>query len=159
MPTLREGLELYYQNNPDFVRDRDLQLGWVRIPWQDLQRHDIMHVITGYSTALDDEMRLVGFLLTALSWRRPLTYYLQNISVLVEVLWRSLWGRTVGRARMQYRPQDIWRFYTFGLEQGLKIRPAIDAYLDPKEVLDCELENLRQIYGIKNAGAWDFKTP
>ena len=73
--TLRQSLQQYYPANPEFTRDRDLQLGWLRIPWQDLQRHNIMHVITGYSVALDDEMRLVGFLLTALSWRRPWAYY------------------------------------------------------------------------------------
>ena len=33
--TLREGLDAYYQANPDFVRDRDLQLGWLTIPWRD----------------------------------------------------------------------------------------------------------------------------
>ena len=53
--TLRQGLTRYYDLNPDFVRDRDLQLGWLTIPWRDLQRHDIMHVVTGYSTAIDDE--------------------------------------------------------------------------------------------------------
>ena len=77
--TLRHGLTRYYDLNPDFVRDRDLQLGWLTIPWRDLQRHDIMHVVTGYGTSLDDEMRLVGFLLTALTWRRPWTYYLQSL--------------------------------------------------------------------------------
>ena len=73
--TLRQGLERYYAENPDFVRDRDLQVGWINVPWRDLQRHDIMHVVTGYSTAIDDEMRLIGFLLTALTRRRPWTYY------------------------------------------------------------------------------------
>ncbi|MEM0982047.1 MAG: hypothetical protein AAGH78_17475, partial [Cyanobacteria bacterium P01_H01_bin.58] len=102
--TLREGLALYYQANPTFVRDRDLQLGWITIPWRDLQRHDIMHVVTGYSTDLDDEMRLIGFLLTALSWRRPWTYYLQSVGTAIEVFWRSCWGRAVGTEQVRYPP-------------------------------------------------------
>lgn len=153
--SLRQGLQKYYRNNPEFTRDRDLQLGWLRIPWQDLQRHDMMHVVTGYSTALDDEMQLVGFLLTALSWRRPWTYYVQNIGVVMEILWRSCWGQAVGASQMQYRPIDILRFYLAGVRQGLSIRQPIDAYIDPETVMDEDIESLRQTYGIKNAGAWD----
>lgn len=153
--TLRQGLERYYTQNPDFVRDRDLQVGWINVPWRDLQRHDIMHVVTGYSTAIDDEMRLIGFLLTALTRRRPWTYYLQSLGVLVEVLWRACWHQTVGSATV-YRPDEILRFYITGVRQGLTVRPAIDAYIDPATVLDQDLDLLRQQYGIANAGAWDI---
>ncbi|NER79638.1 MAG: hypothetical protein F6K42_08660 [Leptolyngbya sp. SIO1D8] len=153
--TLRQGLQRYYQTHPDFVRDRDLQLGWLTIPWRDLQRHDIMHVVTGYSTDLDDEMRLVGFLLTGLSWRRPWTYYVQNIGTLMEVLWRTAWGQAVGTEQVKYRPHQILRFYWAGVQQGLRVRRPINAYLDPNAVMDQELRTLRQAYGIQNAGAWD----
>jgi hypothetical protein len=153
--TLRAGLQRYYAENPDFVRDRDLDLGLVRIPWPDLQRHDIMHVVTGYNTTLDDEMRLVGFLLTGLTWRRPWTYYVQNMGAFLAVLWRSCWGTAVGSATMAYGPLEIIRFYLAGIQQGLTVRQPIDAYLDPEMVMDQELAALRQRYGIRNAGAWD----
>lgn len=153
--TLREGLALYYQANPTFVRDRDLQLGWITIPWRDLQRHDIMHVVTGYSTDLDDEMRLIGFLLTALSWRRPWTYYLQSVGTAIEVFWRSCWGRAVGTEQVRYPPWEILRLYVFGIRQGFTVRKQINAYLDPETVMDEDLGILRHIYGIRNAGAWD----
>jgi ubiquinone biosynthesis protein Coq4 len=69
--TLRQGLENYYQSNPQFVRNQDIWVGWLRIPWRELQKHDIMHVVTGYNTDLEQELRLIGFLLTAVTWRRP----------------------------------------------------------------------------------------
>lgn len=153
--TLRQGLALYYQANPTFVRDRDLQLGWLTIPWRDLQRHDIMHVVTGYSTDLDDEMRLIGFLLTALSWRRPWTYYLQSIGTAIEVFWRSCWSRAVGTEQVRYPPWEILSLYIFGIRQGFTVRKQINAYLDPETVMDEDLGILRHIYGIRNAGAWD----
>lgn len=153
--TLRQGLHLYYLHNPAFTRDQDLQLGWVTIPWQDLQRHDIMHVVTGYSTALDDEMRLVGFLLTGLSWRRPWTYYVQNIGTVLEVLWRTAMGKPVGTENTQHRPWEILQFYWAGVNQGLAVSHPIDAYLEPNSVMDQTLTGLRQVYGIENAGAWD----
>ena len=153
--TLREGLDAYYRANPNFVRDRDLPLGWLTIPWHDLQRHDIMHVVTGYSTALADEMQLVGFLLTALTWRRPWTYYLQSIGVALEITWRASWRQPVGAAAMTYGPIDIVRFYLAGARQGLTVRRRINAYIDPAIVLDQPLADLRRYYGIDNAGAWD----
>ncbi|MGD1908454.1 MAG: hypothetical protein ACFB0C_21070 [Leptolyngbyaceae cyanobacterium] len=153
--TLRQGLTRYYDLNPDFVRDRDLQLGWLTIPWRDLQRHDIMHVVTGYGTSLDDEMRLVGFLLTALTWRRPWTYYLQSLGAVMEVCWRACWGQGVEASSMNYGPLEILRFYWAGVRQGLRTRQPIDAYLNPATVMDQELTHLRHAYGIHNAGAWD----
>ncbi|MGF1461520.1 MAG: hypothetical protein ACFBSG_21160 [Leptolyngbyaceae cyanobacterium] len=153
--TLRHGLQRYYHENPDFVQNQDLDLGLVRIPWRDLQRHDIMHVVTGYDTTLEDEMRLVGFILTGLTWRRPWTYYGQNIGAFLAVLWRSCWGRTVGTADMEYGPVAIWRFYCAGMRQGLSIRRPINAYLNPEAVMDQDLDSLRHHYGIRNAGAWD----
>lgn len=153
--TLRQGLQRYYAENPDFIQNQDLDLGLVRIPWQDLQRHDIMHVVTGYNTTLDDEMRLVGFILTGLTWRRPWTYYVQNVGALLAVLWRSLWGHAVGTETIQYSPFAICRFYFAGMRQGLTVRHAINAYLDPAVVMDQELDTLRRHYGIRNAGAWD----
>ena len=152
--TLRQGLDAYYEANPDFVRDRDLPLGWLTIPWRDLQRHDIMHVVTGYSTALKDEMHLVGFLLTALTWRRPWTYYLQSLGVAVEITWRACWRQSVVAGEMTHGPVDIVRFYLAGVQQGLTVRRRIDAYIDPATVLDRPLDDLRQDYGIENAGAW-----
>ena len=154
-PTLRQGLQRYYAENPDFVQNQDLDLGLVRIPWRDLQRHDIMHVVTGYGTTLDDEMRLVGFILTGLTWRRPWIYYVQNVGAFLEVLWRSLWGRAVGTETTHYRPLEICRFYFAGVRQGRTVRRPINAYLDPAAVMDQELDTLRQHYGIRNAGAWD----
>ena len=153
--TLREGLEAYYQAHPDLVCDRDLQLGWLTIPWCDLQRHDMMHVVTGYSTALKDEMHLVGFLLTALTWRRPWTYYLQSIGVAIEVTWRACWRQSVGTETMIYSPVEIIRFYLAGVRQGLTVRHRINAYIDPETVLDRPLDDIRRDYGIENAGAWD----
>jgi hypothetical protein len=153
--TLRQGLQRYYAENPDFIQNQALDLGLVRIPWRDLQRHDIMHVVTGYSTNLDDEMRLVGFILTGLTWRRPWTYYVQNIGAFLEVLWRSLWGRSVGTETSHYSPRDICHFYLAGIRQGRTVRQRINAYLDPAAVMDQDLDALRQRYGIRNAGAWD----
>ncbi|MEM9003788.1 MAG: hypothetical protein AAGE59_09720 [Cyanobacteria bacterium P01_F01_bin.86] len=157
--TLRQGLEKYYRANPDFVRNQDLQLGWwLTIPWQDLQRHDVMHVVTGYSTDLDDEMRLIGFLLTSLTWRRPWIYYLQSIGTAIEVIWRACWGRAVGTEAVRYSPLKLLRLYVAGVKQGLTVRPTIDAYIDLATVLDQDLETLRQTYGIANAGAWDSES-
>lgn len=153
--TLRQGLEDYYRSNPEFTRDRDLQLGWLRIPWRDLQRHDIMHVITGYSTNLDDEMRLIGFIMTSLTWRRPFVYYVQNIGTLLEVLWRSLWGRAVGVEVVKYAPIALLRSYVAGVRQGFTVQQRINAYINAETVMDQELDSLRQTYGIANAGAWD----
>ena len=155
--TLRQGLENYYRSNPEFTRDSDLQLGWLRIPWRDLQRHDIMHIVTGYNTTIDDEMRLIGFLLTGLSWCRPWTYYVQHIGSATEIFWRSCWGQAVGNSPMPYRPLDIIRFYLTGIKQGLRVHQQIDAYIDPATAMDQDLKTLRQTYGIKNAGAWDAK--
>jgi hypothetical protein len=153
--TLRQGLERYYAANPDFIRDRDLYVGWIRVPWSDLQRHDIMHVVTGYSTTLDDELRLIGFLLTSLTWRRPWTYYLQSVGVLIEILWRSCWGQAVETAAMTYRPWEILMLYGSGVRQGLTVHRPIDASIDPQTLLDQSLKSLRREYGIANAGAWD----
>ncbi len=91
--TLQQGLEHYYQANPQISRYQDIWVGWLRIPWTDLQKHDIMHVVTGYSTDLDQELRLIGFLLTALTWRRPWYFYLQSIGVFLEILWKSVRGK------------------------------------------------------------------
>ena len=114
-----------------------------------------MHVVTGYSTALVDEMHLVGFLLTALTWRRPWTYYLQSIGVVLEVTWRACWRQSVGAEAMTYGPVDIVRFYLAGVQQGLTVRRRINAYIDPAAVLDQLLDDLCRYYGIYNAGAWD----
>ncbi len=57
--TLCAGLERYYHANPDFVQNQDLWVGRFRVPWRDLQRHDIMHVVTGYSTDLDQELQRI----------------------------------------------------------------------------------------------------
>ncbi len=151
--TLRQGLERYYQANPHFVRDRDLYVGWIRIPWADLQRHDIMHVVTGYSTELPQEMRLIGFLLTALTWRRPWYYYWQSLGVFAEIWGRSLLGRRFGT--IYYPPGDLWRCYWQGVAQGRRISPKIEASLDPASKLDCSLTALRAEYGIVKADAWD----
>lgn len=91
--TLRQGLEAYYQANPNFVRDQDLRVGMVQVPWRDMQRHDIMHVVTGYSTALAQELQLIGFLLTSLTWKRPWYYYAQSFVVFLELLWQSIQGK------------------------------------------------------------------
>lgn len=152
--TLREGLERYYQSNPTFVRNQDLQVGFVRIPWCDLQRHDLMHVVTGYSTALDHELRLIGFLLTALTWKRPWYYYVQSLGVFLELLARSLRGKTWGS--VYYSPLAVCRLYGLGMQQGRSVQPKIDAYIDPETVMDQPIEALRSHYGIRNAGAWDL---
>lgn len=151
--TLREGLKRYYEQNPQFVQNRDLYIGWFRVPWCDLQRHDIMHVVTGYSTELDQELQLIGFLLTALTWRRPWYYYAQSFVVFLELLGRSLRGKTLGNR--YFNPLKICQLYTQGIRQGLSIRRKINAYIDPETVMDQELESLRCEYGIQNAGAWD----
>ncbi|MEX0270851.1 hypothetical protein AB3R30_17050 [Leptolyngbyaceae cyanobacterium UHCC 1019] len=151
--TLQQGLERYYQANPTFVRDRDLQVGILRIPWHDLQRHDIMHVVTGYSTSLDQELRLIGFLLTALTWRRPWYYYLQSIGVFFELLAQSFRGEAWGGNYLN--PMQVCRLYLQGIRQGLTVCKKIDAYIQSDRVMGRSLESLRQEYGIANRGAWD----
>lgn len=151
--TLRQGLEHYYAQNPTFTRNQDLWVGWIRIPWADLHKHDAMHVITGYSTELDQELRLIGFLLTALTWKRPWYFYLQSIGVFLELLGRSLLGRTYGDR--YYSPWQICTLYGQGVRQGHTVRKKIDANLEVAAVLDSELASLRAEYGIANAGAWD----
>lgn len=151
--TLREGLEKYYQANPSFVQNQDFWVGFIRIPWRDMQRHDIMHVVTGYSTKLDEELRLIGFLLTAISWCRPWYYYLQSLGVFLELLGKSLRGKALGE--IYYKPVEVCRFYWQGVLQGKKVKKKIDAYIDANTVMDCPLYLLREEYGIENAGAWD----
>lgn len=151
--TLRQGLAKYYAANPGFVRDRDLYVGRMRIPWRDLQRHDIMHIVTGYSTELDEELRLIGFLLTALTWRRPWYYYAQSFVVFLELLGRSLRGKTFGET--YYAPAQVCRLYAQGIRQGCTVHPKINAYIDSDTVLDRDIDSLRRDYGIQNAGAWD----
>lgn len=151
--TLQQGLELYYQANPTFVRDRDLQVGILRIPWCDLQRHDLMHIVTGYSTDLDDELRLIGFLLTALTWRRPWYYYLQSGGVFLELLAQSFRGEAWGGNYLN--PVQVCQLYLQGIRQGLTVRKKIDAYIQPDRVMGRSLDSLRENYGIANKGAWD----
>ncbi|MBW4693452.1 MAG: hypothetical protein KME27_17020 [Lyngbya sp. HA4199-MV5] len=151
--TLRQGLEHYYQANPDFVRDQDLRVGIMLIPWCDMQRHDIMHVVTGYSTALEQELQLIGFLLTSLTWKRPWYYYAQSFVVFLELLWQSMQGKAWGG--IYHNPVQVCRLYLKGVKQGLAVQKKIDAAIDPKTVLDRDLESLRSDYGIQNAGAWD----
>lgn len=151
--TLRQGLEAYYQANLDFVRDRDLWVGIMRIPWCDMQRHDIMHVVTGYSTALEQELQLIGFLLTSLTWKRPWYYYAQSFVVFLELLWQSIQGKAWGG--IYHNPVQVCRLYLKGVKQGLAVPKKIDAYIDPKTVLDRTLLSLRSEYGVQNAGAWD----
>lgn len=151
--TLADGLERYYQSNPQFTRDRDLWVGWVRIPWVDLQRHDIMHVVTGYSTELDQELRLIGFLLTALTWKRPWYYYVQSVGVFLQLLSFSLRGKSFGDRYIN--PLQVCRLYAEGMQQGQRVRQKIDAYIEPSTVMHQSLRSLRQDYGIENAGAWD----
>ena len=151
--TLRQGLARYYHQHPQFVQNQDLYVGWFRVPWCDLQRHDIMHLVTGYSTALDQELRLIGFLLTALTWRRPWYYYAQSVVVFLELLGRSLRGKTLGDRYLN--PLQTCQLYWAGVRQGMTVRPKIDAFIDPQSVMDCELTVLRATYGIHNAGAWD----
>lgn len=151
--TLRQGLVRYYAANPGFVQNQDFWVGWVRIPWCDMQRHDIMHVVTGYSTDLDQELRLIGFLLTAITWKRPWYYYVQSIGVFLELLGRSLRSKTLGA--VYYSPVQVCQLYLQGIRQGRTVRQKINAYIDPATVLDRELDSLRLEYGIANAGAWD----
>lgn len=106
--TLRQGLGNYYQTNPQFVRNQDIWVGRLRIPWRELQKHDIMHIVTGYSTDLAQELRLIGFLLTAITWRRPWYFYLQSIGVFLELLWKSLRGKAFGPT--YYNPLQVCRF-------------------------------------------------
>jgi ubiquinone biosynthesis protein Coq4 len=152
MLTLRQGLDRYYQANPGFNREQDLWVGWLRIPWCDLFRHDVMHVVTGYSTALDQELRLIGFLLTAITWRRPWYYYLQSCGVFLELLGRSLRGKAWG---IYLTPYQVCHYYAQGVRQGWSIQPKIDAGMDPVSMLDRTLAELRSHYSIHNAGAWD----
>lgn len=147
--TLRQGLENYYQNNPQFARNQDIWVGWLRIPWCELQKHDIMHVVTGYSTDLDQELQLIGFLLTAITWRRPWYFYLQSIGVFLELLWKSLRGKKFGP--IYHDPLQVCRFYWQGVCQGMTVRKSIDAYLDPETLMDRDLFSLRQEYGINSA--------
>jgi ubiquinone biosynthesis protein Coq4 len=151
--TLREGLDRYYQANPDFIQNQDLWVGRMRIPWCDMQRHDIMHIVTGYSTTLDQELRLIGFLLTALTWRRPWYYYAQSFVVFLELLWQSIRGKSWGTR--YFNPVQVCQLYIRGVRQGFTVRKKINAYIDPGTVLDRKLESLREEYGIQNAGAWD----
>ena len=151
--TLRQGLERYYQANPDFVRNQDLWVGIMRIPWCDMQRHDIMHVVTGYSTALEQELQLIGFLLTALTWKRPWYYYAQSFVVFLELLWQSIQGKAWGG--IYHNPVQVCQLYLKGVKQGLTVPKKINAAIDPETVLDRDLESLRSEYGIQNAGAWD----
>ncbi|PZV09934.1 MAG: hypothetical protein DCF22_17645 [Leptolyngbya sp.] len=151
--TLQQGLERYYQANPTFVRDRDMQVGILHIPWHDLQRHDIMHVVTGYSTQLDDELRLIGFLLTALTWRRPWYYYLQSVGVFLELLAQSFRGEAWGGNYLN--PMQVCQLYGQGIRQGLTVGKKIDAYIQSDRVMGRSLKSLRDEYGIANRGAWD----
>lgn len=151
--TLRQGLDRYYQKNPDFVQNEDIWVGNFRVPWQDLQRHDIMHLVTGYGTQLEQELQLIGFLLTALTWHRPWYYYAQSFVVFLELLWKSLRGRSWGPRYVN--PFKVCQLYFEGVRQGLTVHKKIDAYIDPEIVMHRELNSLRQEYGIQNAGAWD----
>ena len=151
--TLRQGLERYYAQNPAFTRDQDLWVGWLRIPWADLHKHDAMHVVTGYGTDLEHELRLIGFLLTALTWKRPWYFYVQSVGVFLELLGRSLLLRTYGSR--YYAPWQVSSFYLQGVWQGFTVHKRIDANLDLSVVLDRDLASLRTEYGIVNAGAWD----
>lgn len=151
--TLREGLEKYYASNPEFTRNEDIWVGNFRVPWHDLQRHDVMHIITGYSTDLDQELKLIGFLLTALTWQRPWYYYAQSFVVFLELLWKSLRGQSFGA--VYYNPLQVCHFYGRGVRQGLTVKKKINAYIDPQTVIDRLVQELRTEYGITNAGAWD----
>jgi hypothetical protein len=151
--TLREGLDLYYRANPTFVQNQDLWVGCFRVPWCDLFRHDIMHVMTGYGTSLNHELRLIGFLLTALTWKRPWYYYAESFIVFLELLWQSIRGISWGD--VYYDPAKVCQFYIEGIRQGLTVTKKIDAYIDPQNVLYRDLASLRMEYSIQNAGAWD----
>jgi ubiquinone biosynthesis protein Coq4 len=151
--TLRQGLERYYQANPTFIRNQDIRVGRMLIPWQDLQRHDIMHVVTGYSTRLDQELRLIGFLLTSLTWKRPWYYYAQSFVVFLELLGMAVRGKTFGDR--YYNPLQVCQMYWQGVQQGFTVSQKINAYIDPETVMERTLADLRAEYGIANAGAWD----
>jgi ubiquinone biosynthesis protein Coq4 len=151
--TLEEGLKRYYQANPEFVQGKDFWVGWIRIPWCDMHRHDIMHIVTGYSTELDQELQLIGFLLTAITWRRPWYYYLQSFGVFLELLGKSMSGKSLGST--YYNPLEVCRLYFKGVAQGSTVRPKINAYIAPHTVLNRPLQAIRAEYGIHNAGAWD----
>jgi ubiquinone biosynthesis protein Coq4 len=151
--TLQEGLERYYKANPTFVQNQDLWVGWFKVPWCDMLRHDIMHVITGYGTNLDHELQLIGFLLTALTWKRPWYYYAESFVVFLELLMKSI--RKMSWGPIYYNPLEVCRFYIQGVRQGFTVRTKIDAYIDPQSVLHRDLASLRAEYGIQNAGTWD----
>jgi hypothetical protein len=148
--TLREGLARYYAANPDFIQDRDMQIGPFHIPWQDLLRHDLMHVVTGYSTALDAELQLLGFLLTALTWKRPWYYYVQSLGVFLELLWQSLTGRSWGSKYVN--PLQVCQLYYRGIRQGCTVKKKVDAYINPETLMGTRLDTLRFEYGIEDAG-------
>ena len=151
--TLRQGLENYYRANPQFMRNQDIWVGWLRIPWNDLQKHDIMHVVTGYSTDLEQELRLIGFLLTAITWRRPWYFYFQSVGVFLELLWQSMRGKAFGPT--YYKPLQVCQFYWEGVCQGTTVCKKIDAYLNPETMMERNLDSLREEYDIRNAGTWD----
>ncbi len=151
--TLRQGLEKYYASNPSFTRNADIWVGNFRVPWRDLERHDLMHVVTGYNTSLDQELKLIGFLLTALTLRRPWYYYAQSFVVFLELLWKSIWGESFGD--IYYSPWAICSYYWQGVTQGLTVKKKINAYIDSQTVIDRPITELRNDYGIANAGAWD----
>ncbi len=151
--TLEQGLKKYYQANPDFVQNKDFWVGWIHIPWCDMHRHDIMHVVTGYSTELDQELQLIGFLLTAITWRRPWYYYLQSFGVFLELLGKSFGGKSLGST--YYNPLKVCRLYFKGVAQGFTVSQKINAYIEPSTVLNRHLHSIRAEYGIDNAGAWD----
>lgn len=146
--TLREGLERYYQANPEFVQNQDLWVGRFRVPWCDLQRHDIMHVVTGYNTDLDQELQLIGFLLTALTWHRPWYYYAQSLVVFLELLGQSFRGEAWGDR--YFNPLQVCRLYLKGVRQGWTIAKKINAFMDPQQVMDRTIESLRLEYGIRS---------
>lgn len=146
--TLRQGLQRYYEANPSFTQNQDIWVGNFRVPWRDLQRHDIMHVVTGYSTDLDQELQLIGFLLTALTWRRPWYYYAQSFVVFLELLWQSLRGQAWGDR--YFNPVQVCQLYLKGVRQGFTVSKKINAYIDPETVMEREVESLRQEYGIRN---------
>lgn len=151
--TLRQGLERYYGANSSLKRYQDLRVGWLYIPWVDLFKHDILHVVTGYGTGLDHELTLIGFLLTAVSWKRPWYFYLQSFGTFLELLLQSCQGKAWGDT--YYAPWAVCQCYFKGVCQGFTVKKKINAYLEPNEVLDRSLSDLRDEYGIVNAGSWD----
>ncbi len=154
--TLREGLTRYYAANPDFIQDRDMQVGPFHIPWQDLLRHDLMHVVTGYSTDLDAELQLLGFLLAALTWKRPWYYYVQSLGVFLELLRQSLTGRSWGSKYVN--PLQVCQLYYRGIQQGCTVKKKIDAYINPETLMDTRLDRLRCEYGIEDAVGLEWLT-